>query len=125
VIPAARSRRFFRNPLAALAAVALSCAACAEPNAPPPVGPDLHAVSGDSQMTGVPGLPFVPFVVEVVDSAGTTPAGRLVVFTVERGGGRFAGETSVVVATDSNGRAGATLTAGAADYDTTWVVARN
>jgi len=125
LVTAARSRWSFRRPLAALAAVALACTACAERITVPPDGPDLHAVSGDSQMTGVPGRPFAPFVVQVGDSTGTTLAGRLVVFAVERGGGRFAGETSIVVATDSNGRAAATLTAGAADYDTTSVVARN
>ncbi len=125
MIPAARSCRPSRVPLAALAAAALACAACAERITVPHTGPDLHAVSGDSQMMGVPGRPFAPLVVQVADSTGTTPAGRLIVFAVERGGGRFAGETSIVVLTDSIGRAAATLTAGGADYDTTWVVVRS
>lgn len=125
MVTAARSRWSLRNPLAALAAVALAYTACAERITVPHAGPDLHAVSGDSQMMGVPGRPFAPLVVQVEDSSATTPAGRLVVFAVELGGGRFAGETSIVVPTDSMGRAAATLTAGAADYDTTRVVARS
>ena len=55
MVTAARSRRSFRSPLAALAAGALAYTACAERITVPPAGPDLHAVSGDSQMTGVPG----------------------------------------------------------------------
>ncbi len=75
--------------------------------------PSQIVVDSGNGQTGVLGqaLPF-PFVAAVVDSGHNRVANVAVTFTVKQGGGSFAGATSQVVNTDSNGRAIAVLTVG-------------
>lgn len=68
--------------------------------------------SGNAQTAAVgQPLPF-PFVADVTDAGHNRVAGVPVTFTVQQGGGNFAGSPSQTVNTDSNGRAIAVLTLG-------------
>jgi Glucodextranase, domain B len=73
----------------------------------------LIVVDSGNGQTGAVGqaLPF-PFAVAVTDSGHNRVPGVPVTFTVQQGGGNFAGSASQTVITDSNGRALAVLTLG-------------
>ena len=82
--------------------------AIAEPSAPA----DIAIDSGELQ-TGVVSQPLPdPFVVVVTDASGNRLPGAQVTFSVLEGGGNLSGQTELVVATDSDGRALAVLTLG-------------
>jgi hypothetical protein len=71
--------------------------------------------SGNNQ-TGVVGQPLpYPFVADVVDAGHNRVPNVPVTFTVTQGGGNFAGQSTTVINTDSNGRAIAVLTTGLLD----------
>jgi hypothetical protein len=77
-------------------------------------GPASHIVvdTGNNQI-GVIYQPLPkPLIAVVVDSGHNRLAGVPVTFTVRKGGGSFAGQPSVTVTTDFDGRAAATLTLG-------------
>ena len=70
------------------------------------------AIFGEDQH-GAVGQPLpAPFVAYVVDAQGNPVVGAPVQFAVAQGGGRFAGQAATTVASDSDGRASATLTLG-------------
>lgn len=85
---------------------------CASATVAPPVRMNADAVMGES-FRGVAGAPLAaPFVTIVFDEGGNPVAGVPVTFTVTGGGGSLEGETALVRATDSDGKAAATLTLG-------------
>ena len=74
---------------------------------------NLIVVDAGNLQTGVVGQPLPkPFIVAVIDQGNNRLGGVPVTFTVEQGGGSFAGQPSMTVTTDSDGRAQAVLTLG-------------
>src|SRR5205823_5582238 len=68
--------------------------------------------SGNEQVGAIEQLLPKPFIAVVVDRGNNRLAGVSVTFTMRQGGGNFNGATSSTVVTDSDGRAGVTLTLG-------------
>lgn len=78
-----------------------------------PATPGLIVVDSGNNQKGVIGQPLpLPFIAIVTDSGKNRLPGVKVTFSVKKGGGNFATKSSVVVTTDSDGRAMATLTLG-------------
>ncbi|MCG3120761.1 MAG: hypothetical protein ALAOOOJD_03601 [bacterium] len=78
----------------------------------------IAAIPSQAQKAGGPsqasaGLPIdTPLTVRVTDNSGNRIGGFPVVFTVQDGGGNFAGQPSATIITDGNGEAKATLVLG-------------
>jgi hypothetical protein len=78
--------------------------------------------SGNDQIGGVSQALAKPFIAVVVDTGHNRLGGVPVTFSVERGGGRFDGQSTVTVVSDSDGRVAATLTLGAEEGNANNVV---
>jgi len=75
--------------------------------------PGMIVVDSGNNQTGAVNQPLPkPLIAVVVDAGHNRLANVPVTFTVKQGGGSFAGQPSVTVTTDSDGRAAATLTLG-------------
>jgi hypothetical protein len=75
--------------------------------------PAMIVIDTGNNQTGAIGQPLAkPLIAVVVDAGHNRLAGIPVTFAVQQGGGSFAGRSSVVTDTDSDGRAAATLTLG-------------
>jgi Glucodextranase, domain B len=66
-----------------------------------------------------------PLIAVVVDNGNNRLAGTPVTFTIQGGGGRFGGQSSSTVTTDSDGRAAATLTLGSQEGNANNIVEAN
>ena len=80
--------------------------------ASPAAASALVGVSGDLQTDSAGVTLPAPFVVEVRDAYGNTVASQPVTFVVAAGGGKLAGQDSLVVPTGAQGRSSVTLTLG-------------